>query len=303
MTTARRRGRTPARANAAGDLLKTVIDEINTFEAKKLGELKTELEAFVKKQDDVEKGYEKAVSRRSRDKWCAQQQTIETLYAAIKCAFPRPGLEERSSRRCICAKRREVRCREQDSMQRRRCCWGTRERAASGPGPARRGQGAARHAGRQRAEGRRRAQGQRQADRPDPRCPAAAGRRRVALYLFWFKLLPAHRQLMPGDVGDDCKKFGDDESPEKLCESTYKKPCDRRTRAAVHAAGSDSDDADGDMPASTRGTRCRGSIDPTRYRQELDCAWDDCVTRRRTFAEAEADFKAARRSQVASKRR
>src|SRR5689334_18657621 len=110
----------------AGDLLKTVIDEINKFEAKKLGELKTDLEAFIKKQDDVEKGYEKAYPA-LRERWCAQQKTIETLYAALKCAFPHQDWKK-IVEACICSERHKVRCREQELDQRRRCGLGARER-------------------------------------------------------------------------------------------------------------------------------------------------------------------------------
>jgi len=69
------------------DLLDRVTRELNHFEAKKLPELKAELEAFEKKKDDVVADYEKKYPG-LRDKWCVQQQQIEKLYAALKCSFP-----------------------------------------------------------------------------------------------------------------------------------------------------------------------------------------------------------------------
>jgi hypothetical protein len=72
---------------SAKDLLDHVIKQIADFDAMKLPELKTDLTAFVKNEDDLEKEYSKQYPG-LREKWCAQQRSIETLYAAIKCAFP-----------------------------------------------------------------------------------------------------------------------------------------------------------------------------------------------------------------------
>lgn len=274
------------KCDSAGALLKTVVDEINTFEAKKLGELKTDLEAFIKKQDDVEKGYEKAYPV-LRDRWCAQQKTIETLYAALKCAFPHQDWKK-IVEACICNERHTVRCREQELDQRRHCGWGTRERTRERT-RARRDATKARldtlsdNAGKVKGalDDNDKLIGKIRDLLPQPD-------KAVALYFFWFKLLPAHKQLMPGDVSDDCRKFGDDESPYKLCESTYKKDCDPKIELPCTPA-SDAP-ADDKTPFDSR-HKAPWLIDPKKYRVELDCAWQDLSDAKKAFADAEAKFK------------
>jgi hypothetical protein len=283
---ARAGGTDTGTCESAADLLKAVVDEINTFEAKKLGELKTDLDAFVKKQDDLEKGYEKAYPA-LRDKWCAQQQTIETLYAAIKCAFPNQDWKE-IVETCVCTRRHDVRCREQELEQRRRCGWGIRERRRE-RARARRDAAKARleslAANAQKVEGALKDNdkliGQIRDVLPQPE-------KAVALYLFWFKLLPAHKQLMPGDVGDDCRTFGDAESPYKLCECVYKKDCEPPLELPCKPASGDGE-SDDTSPVDSR-HKVPWLVKPARYRNELNCAWGDLRDAKKAFADAEAEF-------------
>ena len=109
------------------DLLKQVTSELNEFEAKKLGELKTDLDGFVKKKTGLVDDYRKKYPQ-LRDKWCTQHQLIENLYRALQCAFPDPDWKKIVDE-CICTNLKSRSCKWQTIAHRRRCCRGKLESA------------------------------------------------------------------------------------------------------------------------------------------------------------------------------
>src|SRR5690349_17130917 len=91
-------------------LLDSVLKQIADFDALKLGELKGELEGFVKTQqklvDDYKKGYPEL-----RRRWCAQHTDIQTLYAQIKSTHdPLKDPWKDLVSKCICIKQKAVDC-------------------------------------------------------------------------------------------------------------------------------------------------------------------------------------------------
>jgi hypothetical protein len=107
----------------------------------------------------------------------------------------------------------------------------------------------------------------------------------VALYLFWFKLLPLHLALMPDDVSSDCKRFGDKETPWLLCKAVLELACD----------DDGSCDAKGYVPPSPGGAttpRPAPWLMPWKhYSGDLDCAWQDYRKAKNALADAESQFK------------
>src|SRR3954447_18877080 len=87
------------------ELLDDVNAQIGAYAAKKLAELKTELEAFLKKEAQLADDYKKAYPK-LKELWCAQHQSIQSLYASMKCAFPENEWKELVCK-CICARRHD----------------------------------------------------------------------------------------------------------------------------------------------------------------------------------------------------
>ena len=110
--------------------------------------------------------------------------------------------------------------------------------------------------------------------------------RATVLYLFWIRLLPAHRALMPPDLADDCPIPGDDETPEKICDADYQKPCGTDPWACSPPA------ATGTAAPYDTGRRLPWLMLPEAYEGALDCAWDDYRKAKNELAIAEAAFKA-----------
>ena len=108
----------------------------------------------------------------------------------------------------------------------------------------------------------------------------------TVLYLYWVRLLPAHRALKPADLGGDCPVPGDDETPEKICQIDWDKPCDTDPWACKPAA------AEADGGATTPPRQLPWLMPPDSYESALDCAWDDYRKAKNELAIAEAAFKA-----------
>jgi len=272
---------------AAKQQLEDVTSELNKFEAKKLTELKSELEAFVKKQDALDADYQKKYPA-LRDKWCAQQQTIVKLHAQLLHAFPNQDWKKIVAD-CICTKKRVIMCKDEAIAHLNRCGKGNAERA--------RDEAQARFTDAKTRLDLLSANAQ----KIDAQLTADAAwigniqallgtpEQAVALYLFWFKLLPQHKSLTPEDVAADCKTFADDESPAKLCETEWAKACESDPNACKPPADG------GSAAATATATPPRPApwlILPAKYSAALDCAWDDYRKAKDEFAQRDAEYKA-----------
>ena len=264
------------------DLLDQVTRELNHFEAKKLPELKAELEAFDKKKGDVVADYEKKYPG-LRDKWCVQQQQIEKLYAALKCAFP--DWKEIVAD-CVCKLRHDVYCFEHQIRTRQWCCQGARERARAN---------ASSHFDwtKQRLDGLT-ANAQKIADQitandkliKDIQGLLPGTEQETVLYYFWFVLLPAHKKLAPEDISADCKNFAAEETPEKLCHAVWAAGCPAEPGACCLPDGVQLHDPAGHRRAAP------WLLPPANYAAALDCAWDDYHKAKDNFAQRDAEYKA-----------
>jgi hypothetical protein len=265
------------------DLLDEVTLELNQFEAKKLAELKAELEAFVKKKGALVDEYEKKYPV-LRERWCKQHQDVEGLYDSLRCAFPNQDWKQLVSD-CICQKQRETYCLERKIGRRKYCCQGKRERArddAKAAFDAARARMDALNANAQKVDA-----GLVDSDKliKEIQGLVPGPDKAVALYLFWFKLLPLHVGLMPDDVSAECKKFAETETPWLLCKTVLEPDCDDDSTC----------DPKGYVPPSPGAAispRPAPWLMPWKnYSGDLDCAWQSYRKAKNTLADAESQLK------------
>jgi hypothetical protein len=268
------------------DLLTVVSDELAAFEAKKLADLKAELDAIAKKKGAAVEDYRKKY-KELRDRWCAQQQLVERLESALKCAFPGQDWKKIVAE-CICERKWEIKCAEEALRKRSKCCRGKRERKRDDL--------------RDRLELVRtrlnvlmaltqKVEAQLGDDDKlieEIKKLLSGPDQAVALYLFFFKLLPQHVGLRPGDISEECKKYGDDLTPEKLCEEVLCKACPPDDSSCVEKSPADEPE-EGTKPPERHPVPWL--IGPDKLAGEIDCAAQDYRQSKNDAAEAEAAFK------------
>jgi hypothetical protein len=285
----------PADPTSVKELLQLVTDEVNSFEAKKLTELKAELEAFEKQQTNLVGDYEKKQYPVLRQQWCDQHKCVQSLYASIQCAFPVDVWKKDWKAiiaECVCPKVHELTCRTRRLRKRKRRCQGPHEWARNEAKKHFEDAKAYLDALRNNAAG---VKGILDADAtlirdipgilsgPEPA---------VALYLFWFKLLPAHKSIRPDDV-PDCDGFpgfAAGQTPDGLCGAMTCPKCADET--------SDKDDAATAHQATESGAATADAarvapwlVKPDQYASKLFDAWKDYRKAKDTFAKKEADYK------------
>lgn len=272
---------TPCRK--ASDVLKEVTNQINQFESKKLGELKASLETFVKNQDKLVDGYREKYPA-LRKTWCDRQLDVERLYAHIKCEFPLTEQKWKDLiKDCICKKKRDLYCLKLRIAKRKRCCSGELQRKRDAAADAFELAKAELDTLQNLA--------QRIADAlaanlnvigEIEKLPSAE--RAVALYLFWFKLLPNHKALTPTrDISEACRNLGADSDPKTLCKPTYEAdPCKDETGACTPPK---------DEKWTTPEPQGPFLMHPDDYLNALDCAWDKYDKAKTALADAEAKYK------------
>jgi hypothetical protein len=271
------------RCQSAKKLLEQITREINEFEAKKLGELKTDLDAFVKKQDQLVDGY-KAKYDALRKTWCDRETDVERVYAHIKCEFPLDKEKwQNLIKDCICRKKHDIYCLKKRIAKRKRCCGGPLQRA--------RDEAAVKYDEAKAALDVIQNLAQKIADAlaanltligEIDKLPSAE--RTVALYLFWFKLLPAHKRLAPKDISDACTTLGSEGDPKTLCKPVYDEGCKDEDGACTPPKGYEDPD-----PKEPRGPWL---MPPDDYSYQLDCAWEAYHKAKQVLADAEAALKA-----------
>jgi hypothetical protein len=268
----------PSRLQA---LLAQVNLQLNEFDAKRLGEFKSEVETFWKKQADVVADYRKQYPA-LRDRWCRQQQdVVQPLYSAIKSAFPEQPWQQIVCA-LICAPRRDrIDTVLADIQGRLQVSRGAHEGARDDALAAYQAAKAQRDALTANAGGIDAALTANAALATQITALLNKPDRAVALYLFWFKLLPSHRGLRPSDISQDCEGFAKDETPEKLC------------AACADAAAGAAKDAP--APAAAKAAMSRSApwlIAPDDYATALDDAWWSTSQAKDAYASAESAYRA-----------
>jgi hypothetical protein len=274
-----------AQCQTAKDLLDKVTGELAEFEARKLNQLKAELDAFVKKQDGLVDDY-KAKFPGLRKLWCDRQMDVERLCTHIKCEFPlKEDKWKQHVEKCICTPLHDLCCEEQSLAQRKRCCYGPLQRKKEEAQ-------AAFDAAKARLDwltalvAKLTASLTQNKDWVSNIEQLPATERAVALYLFWFKLVPSHKHLTPYDAPDECKKVCAEWDPNTLCGDIYKQGCKAEDGACVPAG-----EKPVEMCKQIADPGGAWLMDPDKYRNALDCAWQDYNNAKAALAKAEADFK------------
>lgn len=248
------------------DLLAKVNQEIATYESRKLTQLKSELEGFVSKKqqvvDDYGKQYDALVA-----KWKAQNTRVADLSARLKCLFPHDQWKTYITE-CVCSVYGDIATETQALQTRLDCGRGPLERAniaaqaAFATAKAYLDTLTANTAQINAALG---------AD--DKQISAVAALldgpdKGKAIYAFWFNLLPTHVQLAPADLVGPCLGYAEGEEPWDLC-GTIAKPDPKAPHPVPWL------------------------LDPADYGDEIDCAWTRYRDARDAAAKASADFAAA----------
>ncbi len=211
-------GGKPQPPRSIKDQLDALDAKIAEFEAEKNDEKQAALRGIVQASDDAIANYP---YDDLRTRWCRQQESVEALHRQLVGAFPKPPWPDWRTElieTCICsnlatvsAKERQLRTQlEQREVGGKGSKELLRDRAQKSvvatqslieallalPGDVKSIMDANDDlidAVRERLQG------------PDPA---------TALYPFWFQLAPAHQQLRPTKVKQDCRRF---ESPAELC--------------------------------------------------------------------------------------
>jgi hypothetical protein len=247
------------------DLLATVNQEIATYESRKLSQLKSELEGFVKKKqsvvDDYRQKYAGLVAL-----WKGQNDRVSDLSRRLKCLFPNDLWKDYVSE-CVCYVYGDIVTEAQNLQGRVECGQGPLEKANNDAAAAFNLAKAYLDALTADAAGA-------AADlATDGKLITDIGvmldgpQKAKAIYAFWFGLLPTHVRLAPADLVESCLGYAESEAPSDLCASIPALP------AEPHA-----------VP---------WLIDPDDYGGEIDCAWTRYKAAREAAATASAAYAAA----------
>jgi hypothetical protein len=270
---------------SAKQLLETVLKEIRDFDAKKLTELKGELEGFVKKQQGLVDDYRKQYPELKR-RWCVQHTDVETLYAQLKTTHdPLKDPWKKLVSQCIGAKQKDVDCLAEAIGVRRRCGFGELEYAFD--------QAKAKFAAAKvrldvllalsaKADATLTSHATWIKDIKNLAGPERAS----VLYLFWIRLLPAHRSLMPSDLGGEVVMPGEAEAPEKICAAERAETCKPDPWACAPPSAGGAAGGAGDTERALPWL-----MPPDQYEGALDRAWDEYRKAKNELAVADAAFK------------
>ena len=271
-------------------LRQDVNNEINRFEALKLNELKTELEAFVEIEKTAPAEYKDKYADFKR-RWCEEGKQIEQLRKDLLCGYPdwkelikdnvcdldTDKLEEMIKK---CKGEKEI-ARDEAEEQLKTAkdnleAWKLatqkiEEKLTTNQGWITE------------------MQGLNQEDRA------------IGLYLLWFKLLPAHNNLMP----DGGVPLYGNETPDVLCsKETPEAPCREVTQQGQVASQSqESHPVSQPSPGNSNDKPCdeRAApwiINPINYKEKLDRAFCCYKLKKDLYAVAEAAFQSELESQA-----
>jgi len=249
----------------ADELLKRASSDFYRQEANKVSVLKGELEAYKKKRDKLIEEY-KAAYPKLLDQWEVQNGEVEKLEVLIKAAFPdaerRELVEKRICPKLVALKKYLIDKIVESRSAMRGDLGSKADAAAEQVAVAKEGLDAL-------------LENARRIPTDIATVDKLCGEIRdllgnpdqvIAIYLFWFKLLPLHRAIRPEAKvpGSGAPEL---DTPSKLCPTG------------------------GDLFEIDRERRAR-LVEEAQYSRVLDAAWVKYGTARQKFADAEAAFKA-----------
>lgn len=276
------------------DLLQEVTEEVSKFEALKLNDLKTQLDAFVKKKKAAVAEYENKYGG-LKQIWDEQGKRIEELLHDLKCAFP-DEKRQKLIKDCICKKLEELN-KAKAHIECRNACKGIKEEQrdnAKAEMESAQTDIVAWEAAPQRIQAQL-TENQKAIDEikrlmqgPD---------RVIGIYLLWFKLIPGYNLIRPSEE----LQF-EDEVPEKLCPESGSADTPTQGRCS---------ECWPDQPQQKTNNSQAKSAEPPRstpwliakdqYAGKLDEVWNDYRQKKDAFAEKEKDF-IAHRDDLATKK-
>ena len=265
------------------DVLKKVIDELNAFEAKNLVELKTELELFIKVKDAAITEYKNKYDD-FKNRWCEEGAQIELLRSDLLCGY-RDWKELIQAG--VCPVRGELHKCEED-IKSLKACKGINERARD---EARDELDAAKaiveawKTATQKIEDKLKAnqdlikQIQNHSQGQD---------RAFRFYLLWFKLLPAHNKLRPGDK----PVLYPDETPEALCGECKQEGKQAEQSQESYPEAQQLHGKSENTPCGKPPQEAPWIIDKEKYSGKLDCAFADYKLKKEAYAQTVSAFQA-----------
>jgi hypothetical protein len=286
-------GSSPVKCPSIEEQLAKVKNEIVSFEARKLGELKTELEAVQKKKETAIPQYKKDYEGLKKT-WCEQNDHIVSIRRDLIGAFPE---WKKYVQDCICswlAKKRKqenrVKCRSEVKGPREAARDEAKAALDAAKAAATGWESAATTLAAKLAENQKLI---------DQICKLACSPERpVAIYKLWFKLLSAHACIRPVT---DCFTVPVDEMPCELCPPEKPedcRPCEKYEEQPAPKNGngegeSHDDDAAQSTPPAKQWPLCDPFlIPPDDYPGRLDCVYDEYLEAKDVYAGAEAYYRA-----------
>lgn len=255
------------------DLLKNVNAEITAYEAKQLAKFKSELEAFHKKKDGVVKSY-KEKYQTLRDRWCRQNGDIECLWRHLTCIFKDKW--QQYIDKCVCPPRADIAARQAEIAERQKCCKGELE--------------AKRDAAKAEADAAKLYLDIITANQAKLEAALSENDKwikqinqlllgkdaAVSIYIFWFKLLPAHIALAPSDLLHCLDFLPKGQTPDELCPPK----------------GTADPSRDSELQGKPQPVPhpVPWLVDPDTYAGEIDCAWTLYRDAKKAHGDADAAF-------------
>lgn len=293
-------------------LLREINTQITDYESKKLQQIKRELEAFVSTKKAVFEDY-KTKHPMLKDKWYKQNSDVTAIAQHLACIFKKETRDQHIEN-CICSKRKEI---DKASTEIE-----TRKARGKGKNETRRDEAKAIYDAAKADLEALKANAQRleielttnQKTIAEIQALLQGPDRAVAIWLFWFTLLPSHRQLMPNpkSLPKDCTVAGEGESPADLCNPKAEEkpaggdiPAEPGQSAPDPGKASPAQVAQAAQPASTStpGRTAPWLIDPGAYEKALDAAWTRYKEAQEALGKAEAAYAAAPDDLAASARK
>jgi hypothetical protein len=279
-------GPTGSKCVSVDELLKTIKKEISDYEARKLGQLKSELESFSNKKKTVEEAYALKYPVYV-ERWRTQNKAVAELQQNIKCILPdwRDLIT-----RCICKPYAAVNEEQEAYDERKACCVGPLEAKRDATKAALEASKAYLDiltANGSKAEA---ALGANEKTAKAIREILQGPDKALAVRLFWLELLPLHLQLAPtAEVDAESVAYANGETLHALCGFPAPPETPRPVPWLVHPGepGKPDQDACADDGAND-GTPAKES-----YGRELDCAWTRYRDAKADAGLAEAAYSAA----------
>jgi hypothetical protein len=262
------------------ELLKQVIADINAFDAKKLSELRTELEAFINIKDKAITEYKNKYDD-FLNRWGDEGKQIEQLRSDLLCSYPDDAWKK-LIQSGVCPVRAELHTCKED-IKSLKACKGKNEKQRDETKDALDAALTTKEAWKTAIQKIDQGLNYNQDVVKQIQNLNQGQDRAFRVYLLWFKLLPSHNKLRPGDK----PVLYPEETPENLCGECKKPgPTQGSTSGLQNAHG------DAEHPCAESDREAPWIVDPKKYPGILDHAFCDYKSAKETYAQAVAVFQA-----------